>query len=59
MKRKYKKHDSDINKLTDDTFQLADAGIGATSNVNFNRGIYANFENQGQGFQFAPEKTIV
>ena len=40
-----------INKLTDDTFQLADAGIGATSNVNFNRGIYANFENQGQGFQ--------
>ena len=40
-----------INKLTDDTFQLADAGIGATSKVNFERGKYVNFENSGQGFQ--------
>ena len=32
-----------INKLTNDTFQLADAGIGGTSTINFNRGKYVNF----------------
>ena len=40
-----------INKLTDDTFQLADAGIGATSNINYNRGNYVNFTSGGEGFQ--------
>ena len=40
-----------IKKLTDDTFQLADAGIGATSTVDFNRGKYVNFDTSGSGFQ--------
>ena len=40
-----------INKLTNDTFQLADAGIGGTSTVNFNRGKYVNFTSSGEGFQ--------
>ncbi len=40
-----------INKLTNDTFQLADAGIGGTSTVDFNRGKYVNFESGGEGFQ--------
>ena len=40
-----------IKKLTSDTFQLADAGIGATSTVDFNRGKYVNFDSAGSGFQ--------
>ena len=40
-----------IKKLTDNTFQLADAGIGGTSNVNYNRGKYVNFTSSGEGFQ--------
>ena len=40
-----------IKKLTDNTFQLADAGIGATSTVDFNRGKYVNFDTSGSGFQ--------
>ena len=32
-----------IKKLTNDTFQLADAGTGGTSTVDYNRGKYANF----------------
>ena len=40
-----------IHKLTNDTFQLADAGIGGTSTVDFNRGKYINFASSGEGFQ--------
>tara|TARA_B100000900_G_scaffold414696_1_gene442094 strand:+ start:2299 stop:15153 length:12855 start_codon:yes stop_codon:yes gene_type:complete len=40
-----------INKLTNDTFQLADAGIGGTSTVDYNRGKYVNFTSSGEGFQ--------
>ena len=40
-----------VKKLTDDTFQLADAGIGGTITTNFNRGIFAKFETEGSGFQ--------
>ena len=40
-----------IHKLTNDTFQLADAGIGGTSIVDFNRGKYVNFTSSGEGFQ--------
>ena len=40
-----------IKKLTDDTFQLADAGIAGTSTVDFNRGKYVNFVSSGEGFQ--------
>ena len=40
-----------IHKLTDDTFQLADAGIGGTSLVDYNRGKYVNFKSSGEGFQ--------
>ena len=40
-----------IKKLTNDTFQLADAGIGGTSTVDYNRGKYANFTTSGEGFQ--------
>ena len=40
-----------IKKLTNDTFQLADAGIGATSTADFNRGKYVNFDTSGSGFQ--------
>ena len=40
-----------IKKLTDDTFQLADAGVGATSTVDYNRGKYVNFDTSGSGFQ--------
>ena len=42
---------STIKKLTNDTFQLADAGIGGTSTVDYNRGKYANFTTSGEGFQ--------
>ena len=49
-----------INKLTDDTFQLADAGIGGTSNTNFNRGKYVDFTSSGEGFQIFnfPQITV-
>ena len=40
-----------VNKLTDNTFRLANAGIGGTSTVNFNRGKYVNFTSSGEGFQ--------
>ncbi len=40
-----------IKKLTDNTFQLADAGVGGTSIVNYNRGKYADFTSSGEGFQ--------
>ena len=40
-----------IKKLTDDTFQLADAGIGATTSENYNRGKYVDFATSGDGFQ--------
>ena len=40
-----------IKKLTNNTFQLADAGIGGTSTVDFNRGKYVNFVSSGEGFQ--------
>ena len=49
-----------IKKLTDDTFQLADAGIGGTSNTNFNRGKYVDFTSNGEGFQIFnfPQITV-
>jgi len=40
-----------VKKLTDDTFQLADAGIGGTSTTNFNRGSFVDFKTKGSGFQ--------
>ena len=40
-----------VKKLTNDTFQLADAGIGATSIADYNRGKYVDFKSSGQGFQ--------
>jgi len=40
-----------IKKLTDDTFQLADAGIGGTVTTNFDRGSFVDFETKGAGFQ--------
>ena len=40
-----------IKKLTNDTFQLADAGIGGTSIADYNRGKYVNFTTSGEGFQ--------
>ena len=38
-----------VNKIDDDSFQLADAGIGATSTNNYDRGLYVNFESSGDG----------
>ena len=40
-----------VRKLTDDSFQLANAGVGGTSTEDYNRGKYVNFDSVGQGFQ--------
>ena len=40
-----------VHKLNNDTFQVADAGIGGTSTLDFNRGKYVNFKSGGEGFQ--------
>ena len=40
-----------INKLNDHQFQLADAGIGGTSTVDYDRGKFVNFTSSGEGFQ--------
>ena len=40
-----------INKLTNNTFQLADAGVGGTSTVDYDRGKYVDFTSSGEGFQ--------
>ena len=40
-----------VKKLTDDSFQLANAGVGGTSTEDYDRGKYVNFDSTGQGFQ--------
>ena len=40
-----------IKKLTNDTFQLADGGVGGVSIDNYNRGKYVDFQSKGEGFQ--------
>ena len=40
-----------VKKLTDSTFQLANAGVGGTSTVDYDRGKYVNFTSSGEGFQ--------
>ena len=40
-----------VNKLNDHQFQLADAGIGGTSTVDYDRGKFVNFTSSGSGFQ--------
>ena len=40
-----------VKKLTDDSFQLANAGVGATSTEDYDRGKYVNFDSVGQGLQ--------
>ena len=40
-----------VNKLNDDSFRLADAGIGGTSTVDYDRGKFVNFTSTGTGFQ--------
>ena len=40
-----------VRKLDEDSFRLADAGIGGTSTVNYDRGKFVNFTSSGTGFQ--------
>ena len=40
-----------VKKLDDDSFKLAEAGIGGTSTTNFDRGNFVNFKSNGTGFQ--------
>ena len=40
-----------VKKLTNDSFQLANAGVGGTSTEDYDRGKYVNFDSSGQGFQ--------
>ena len=40
-----------VKKLTNDSFQLANAGVGGTSTADYDRGKYVNFDSSGQGFQ--------
>ena len=40
-----------IKKLTDDTFKLANAGVGGTSTFDYDRGKFANLTSTGEGFQ--------
>ena len=40
-----------IKKLDNNSFQLANAGVGGTSTVDFDRGKFVNFETSGSGFQ--------
>ena len=40
-----------IKKLNDDSFKLANAGVGGTSRNDFNRGKFVDFKSSGQGFQ--------
>ena len=40
-----------VKKLTNDSFQLANAGGGGTSTEDYDRGKYVNFDSSGQGFQ--------
>ena len=40
-----------IKKLNNDSFKLANAGVGGTSIVDYNRGKYADFTTSGEGFQ--------
>ena len=40
-----------IKKLTDNSFKLANAGVGGTSAVDYNRGKFIDFTSSGEGFQ--------
>ena len=40
-----------VKKLNNNSFQLADAGIGGTSTADYDRGNYVNFKSSGAGFQ--------
>ena len=40
-----------IKKLDQDSFRVADAGIGGTSTVDYDRGKFVNFTSSGSGFQ--------
>ena len=40
-----------IKKLNNDSFKLANAGVGGTSNVDYNRGKFVDFTSSGEGFQ--------
>ena len=49
-----------VIKLDDDTFRIANAGVGATNNSDYNRGDYVKFTSSGTGLQeFAyPEVSL-
>tara|TARA_B100000575_G_scaffold294411_1_gene310169 strand:+ start:13 stop:12861 length:12849 start_codon:yes stop_codon:yes gene_type:complete len=40
-----------IKKVSDNSFKLANAGVGGTSTVDYDRENYVNFDDQGVGFQ--------
>ena len=40
-----------VKKLDQDSFRVADAGIGGTSTVDYDRGKFVNFTSSGAGFQ--------
>jgi len=39
-----------VSKVNDDSFQLADAGVGGTSFANYDRGLFADLQSSGDGF---------
>ena len=40
-----------VSKISDDTFKLADAGIGGTSTLDYERGKFVNLTSTGSGYQ--------
>ena len=40
-----------VMKVDNDSFRLANAGLGGTDPTNFNRDNFINFESEGKGFQ--------
>ena len=44
-------HSYNVIKLNDNSFRLADAGIGGTSTVNYERGNYVGLNSTGTGYQ--------
>ena len=40
-----------LKKLNDDTFKLANAGVGGTSTIDYDRGKYVGLNSTGIGYQ--------
>ena len=49
-----------IQKITDDSFKLSNAGVGGTSMSDYNRGKYEDLLSTGEGFQIFnyPKKKL-